>query len=159
MVQALKITGVFVGVMLAQLYLAQWLEIGDLRPDFILIFLVYISARYGRIAGILWGFGAGFLQDLTGSLSVLGANALAKSVVGYILGTLNGTLTVWTPRIVNLYIYGTLVGHAVIYQLVMSWGLEIAPGLLISRILLEAFISSVIVTGMRFVLPLMPSQA
>ncbi len=145
--------------MLAQIYLAQLLQIGDVRPDFVLVFLVFISARYGRVPGILFGFGAGLLQDLSGSLSVLGANALAKSIVGYALGTLNGTLTVWTPRVVNLYIYSTLLGHAVIYQIVMSWGLEMSPGQLISHILLEAFLSSVIVTGMRFMLPIMPSRA
>ena len=149
----------FAGVLFAQIFLSQLLEVSEVRPDFVLIFVVFISARQGRIAGILWGFGAGLLQDLTGSLSVLGANALAKSIVGYTLGTLNGTLSVWTPRIVNIYIYGTLLGHAIIYQTVMSRGLDITPVQLASRILLEAFISSVIVTGMRFMLPVMPSRA
>lgn len=159
MVPVLKIIPVFVGVMLAQLYLAELLALGDIRPDFILVFLVFLSARYGRITGILLGFSAGLLQDLTGSLSVLGASALAKSVVGYTVGTLNGTMTVWTPRIINLYIYGTLLGHAAIYQTVMIQGLQASPGLLAYHILLEVLLSSVIVTGMRYLLPLMPSRA
>ncbi len=141
-----------------QIYLSHLLQIGAVRPDFILVFLVFLSARRGRITGILGGFGAGLLQDFIGSLSVLGANALAKSIVGYTLGTLNGTEAVWTPKVVNLYIYGTLLGHAVIYHTVMSWGLEISPGRLAGNILLEAIISSVMVTGMRFMLPIMPSR-
>ncbi len=159
MVPVLKIIPVFVGVMLAQLYLAELLALGDIRPDFILVFLVFLSARYGRTTGILLGFSTGLLQDLTGSLSVLGASALAKSVVGYTVGTLNGTMTVWTPRIINLYIYGTLLGHAAIYQTVMIQGLQASPGLLANHILLEVLLSSVIVTGMRYLLPLMPSRA
>ena len=157
--QVFKTAAIFLGVMLAQLYLAQLLELGELHPDFILVFLVFLSARYGRISGILVGFGAGLLQDVTGSLSVLGANALAKSVVGYTLGTLNGTSAVWTSRVVNIYIYVALVGHAIIYQVIMSLGLHYPFTLLVGRILLEAFISSILVTGLRFIVPLMPQEA
>lgn len=159
MVQILKIAGIFLITMVVQIYLAQYIAIGSIRPDFVLVFLVFISARYGRTWGILWGFMAGLMQDATGSLSVLGANALAKSIVGYVLGTLNGTLAVWTPRVVNLYIYGTLLGHAIIYQTIMAQGLETALLVLIGRILLEAFISSVLVTGLRLMIPLVPQQA
>lgn len=158
MTQILKIAAVFLFTMIIQIFLAHYIAIGSVRPDFILVFLVFISARYGRIWGIICGFLAGLLQDATGSLSVLGANAVAKSIVGYILGTLNGTLTVWTPRVVNLYIYGTLFGHAVIYQIIMVQGLEIAAHILIGRIFLEAFVSSVLVTGLRLMFPLVPRQ-
>jgi rod shape-determining protein MreD len=157
--QILRIIIILMSVFLAQVYLAQMMQVWDIRPDFVLILLVFVSARYGRISGILFGFTAGLLQDAMGSLSVLGANALAKSVVGYTLGTLNGTLAVWTPRVVNIYVYGTLLGHAIIYQTVMSQGLELSVGLLLAHIGLEALISSVIVTGLRFMFPLMPSQA
>jgi rod shape-determining protein MreD len=159
MTQILKIAGIFLATMVVQIYVAHYMAIGAVRPDFVLVFLVFISARYGRTWGILAGFMAGLLQDATGSLSVLGANALAKSVVGYILGTLNGTLAVWTPRVVNLYIYGTLFGHAIIYQTIMAQGLETAPFILIGRIFLEAFISSVFVTALRLMIPLVPQPA
>ena len=158
-VPVLKIIAIFMGVMLAQLYLAQLLAVGDIRPDFILVFLIFASARYGRITGVLLGFSAGLMQDFTGSLSVLGANALTKSIVGYTVGTLNGTMTVWTPRIVNLYIYGTLLGHAVIYQSIMIQGLRASSALLANHILLEVLMSSAIVTGIRYLIPMMPSRA
>ncbi len=143
--------------MAGQLYLAPTLKIGNVRPDFILVFLVFFSARFGRVPGILLGFGVGLLQDLTGSLSVLGTNALVKSVVGYTLGTLNGNLAVWTPRVINLYIYGSLLGHALIYQLMMVQGLQIPLSIVVNNILLEAFISSIMITGMRYMVPLMQS--
>lgn len=144
--------------MAGQLYLAPTLKIGSVRPDFILIFLVFFSARFGRVPGILLGFGVGLLQDLTGSLSVLGTNALVKSIVGYSLGTLNGNLAVWTPRVINLYIYGSLLGHALLYQLMMIQGLHFPLSIVVNNILLEAFISSIMITGMRYMVPLMQSS-
>lgn len=157
MAQGLRFLAILVGVMAGQLYLAPTLKIGSVRPDFVLIFLIFFSVRFGRVPGILLGFGVGFLQDLTGSLSVLGTNALVKSIVGYSLGTLNGNLAVWTPRVINLYIYGSLLGHALIYQLMMIQGLHMPLSIVVNNILLEAFISSIMITGMRYMVPLMQS--
>ncbi len=158
MAQVLKLILVLVVVFLAQLYLAPLLRFGDIRPDFILILVVFVSSRYGRIVGILLGFTAGLAQDVTGALSLLGANALPKSIVGYIVGTLNGNLTVWTPRVINLYIYGTILGHAIIYQLIMVQGLAPALGEVMNNILLEALMSSVMIIGMRYIIPLVSSS-
>ena len=147
---AIGIILVFVG----QLYVAPLLQVGNIKPDFILILLIFVSARYGRVAGIAIGFGAGLFQDLTGSLTVLGASALVKSCVGFAVGTLNGNLTVWTGRIVNLYIYTALAGHAVVYQYIMLQGFTALPALYLNNILIEFIISAVLITGMRFLIPL-----
>jgi len=159
MIPIIKTLAAFIVTFLVQLYLADFMTVGGIRPDFVLVLLVYISARYGRMTGILVGFGSGMLQDFAGSFSTLGASALAKAIVGYVLGTLNGTMTVWTPRIVNLYIYGTLMGHAVIYQTVMIQGLQVPPGRLLANIVLEFLLSSIIITAMRYLIPIMPKRA
>lgn len=158
MATALKLLLVLVVAFPAQLYLAPLLRIGNIRPDFILIILVFISSRYGRMAGILLGFAAGLSQDVTGTLSLLGANALPKSIVGYTVGTLNGNLTVWTPRVINLYIFGSILGHAIIYQVIMVQGLAPPLGKVMNNILLEALMSSVMVIGMRYIIPLVASK-
>lgn len=158
MATALKLLLVLVVAFPAQLYLAPLLRIGNIRPDFILIILVFISSRYGRMAGILLGFAAGLSQDVTGTLSLLGANALPKSIVGYTVGTLNGNLTVWTPRVINLYIFGSILGHAIIYQVIMVQGLAPPMGKVMNNILLEALMSSVMVIGMRYIIPLVASK-
>ncbi|MFC1746776.1 rod shape-determining protein MreD [Candidatus Neomarinimicrobiota bacterium] len=155
MIQILSVLFAFVVVVLGQLYLAPLLSFARIHPDFILVLLVYLAARKGRVWGISFGFAAGLLQDFTGAFSVLGANALAKSVAGYSLGTLNGTETVWTSRIVNIYIYGSIAGHALIYEIVMSRGLEESMATLLARILVQIFISSMLVMGTRFILPLL----
>ncbi len=146
---------IFVVVILAQIFLAEYLDVGTIRPDFLLILLIYYSARKGRINGILLGFVAGFAQDLTSSLTVLGANTLSKSIVGFTTGTLNGTETVWTPRIINIYVYGSIVAHALIYQFIMALGLDLAWMQIINRMIIEIAISSLMVTGMRFIVPIL----
>ena len=148
----------FILVFIIQLRFGELLGIGGLRPDLILIPLVYLAARYGRIPGIMVGFGVGMLQDLSGSLSVLGANALAKSVVGYTLGTLNGNLAIWTPRVIQIYIYGSVLLHAIIVQTATSYGSGLPVGDLVLRALLDAFISGLLITGMRFIVPLVPAR-
>ena len=106
------------------------------------------------MTGIVIGFAAGLAQDLSGSLTVLGANAMVKSCVGFVVGTLNGNLTVWTPQVVNLYIYASVAGHAIIYQYIMLQGLEAPPALYLNNMLIELIISSVLITGARYLIPL-----
>lgn len=138
----------------AQLLLAPLLQVGDIRPDFILIMLVYFSARHGRLAGVVVGFTLGLLQDVTGSYSVLGATAMSKSLVGYAAGTLNGNLSIWTSRVVNMYIFGSLALHATVYQLVMVLGLRITAIDLLQRILTEFGIAALMIAGLRYLVPL-----
>ena len=138
----------------AQLLLAPLLQVGDIRPDFILIMLVYFSARHGRLAGVVVGFTLGLLQDVTGSYSVLGATAMSKSLVGYAAGTLNGNLSIWTSRVVNMYIFGSLALHATVYQLVMVPGLRITAIDLLQRILTEFGIAALMIAGLRYLVPL-----
>ena len=142
----------------AQLLVAPLLQIGDIRPDFMLILLVYFSARYGRLAGVIVGFTIGLLQDVTGSYSVLGATAMSKSLVGYVAGTLNGNLSIWTARVVNMYIYGSLALHAIVYQLVMVLGLRIATLELLKRILTEFGLAALMIAGLRYMIPLVRSR-
>ena len=155
---ALKIGVAVVVIFLAQLLVAPLLRLGEIRPDFVLILLVFISARYGRMVGILAGFTLGLLQDVTGAVSVVGANALSKSVVGFTAGTLNGTLSIWTPRVVNIYIYGSLVAHAAIYHGIMLMGLGVSVSVFANHMIIEALVSSLMMTGSRYLIPLVPGQ-
>ena len=123
-----------------------------------LLLLVYFSARYGRMSGIIVGFTIGLLQDITGSYSVLGATAMSKALVGYMAGTLNGSLSIWTSRVVNIYIYGSLAVHAVVYQVVMVLGLDMQPLMLLQRILTEFVITALMITGLRYIIPLVPGR-
>jgi rod shape-determining protein MreD len=77
-----------IAVIVLQLVLAPWMSIIDIRPDFILIFLLFLARLEGRLAGQLYGFGIGLFSDLIGMGSFLGVSALAKTVAGFLGGYL-----------------------------------------------------------------------
>ena len=49
----------------------------DVAPDFILIFVVVAALRQGPVAGMLWGFVAGFSQDVYAPVEWLGSQTLS----------------------------------------------------------------------------------
>ena len=59
-------------------------EIAGIRPDLLVAYVIYFGWMRGPIPGTLGGFGIGLLQDLDAS-GPLGLNALAKSVVGFLV--------------------------------------------------------------------------
>ncbi len=61
------------------------ISIGNIRPDLVLVVLVAISLRYGTVVGLFSGLFIGIIQDVY-AIETLGANALAKCLVGYFTG-------------------------------------------------------------------------
>jgi rod shape-determining protein MreD len=60
----------------------------DVVPDFVLIFVVFVALRHGAVAGVFCGFAAGLIEDVYGPVEFMGAAALSKGAVGYIVGQL-----------------------------------------------------------------------
>src|SRR5215831_1303473 len=71
---------VVLGLALAIVPLPHWLEI--LRPDFLLIFVIYWSLTAPRVAGMAFAWTCGFAIDVIRGI-VLGQHALAFLVVAY----------------------------------------------------------------------------
>ncbi len=71
-----------------QTTVAQWLSIFDVAPDFIIILIVSIAIKHGPAAGVLWGFLAGFTQDVYAPMEWLGANTISYTILGFIVGQL-----------------------------------------------------------------------
>ena len=78
-------------IWLAQLLLADFLSIGTIRPDFLVILVLYWSIKYGRTTGTIAGFLIGLLIDLSGTASYFGLSPLIYYVTGllgvYLMGT------------------------------------------------------------------------
>ena len=55
-----------IGIFLLQFFFAEVMSINAIRPDFIMILVLYIGVTHGRFAGVIAGFIAGFLVDLAG---------------------------------------------------------------------------------------------
>jgi len=71
--------------LLLQLTVAPRIAIGEIAPDFPLLFVVYFSIYSGPLRGSVAGFLIGFIQDLFNP-ELLGVNALTKTVLGYVMG-------------------------------------------------------------------------
>jgi len=71
-------------VLILQATLAQRIAIAGVRPDLLVAFVVYFAWMRGPVSGVVGGFTVGLLQDLDAP-GPLGLNALAKTVVGFIV--------------------------------------------------------------------------
>jgi rod shape-determining protein MreD len=76
---------VLVVYFLLQAVLSEALTFGKIGPDFPLLIVAYFGLFRGALAGSVFGFAAGLLQDLFNP-SFLGLNALTKTLVGFALG-------------------------------------------------------------------------
>lgn len=98
-----------------QFYLSEFMTIRSIRPDFLLIFIVYVSFQYGSFAGVIAGFSLGLLEDLSGVGSMFGLAPLTKSITGFLIGKLQGQHSRMNP----LYFHATWIGiiffHFVFY--------------------------------------------
>ncbi len=75
-----------IGVLFFQLIVSNWLTIRGIRPDFMLMFLVYFTIRWGGFYGILFGFVFGILVDLAGTGGTFGLTPIVYTSLGYFAG-------------------------------------------------------------------------
>lgn len=76
---------ILVGSLVLQQTVARWLSAGGVRPDLMLIALTAVALRRGPVAGLYAGLFLGLIQDVY-AVEALGANVLAKGMVGYAMG-------------------------------------------------------------------------
>lgn len=76
---------IIVVTLVIQLTLINSVTILGIKPDLILIVVVVFSLLKGAKEGTISGFTSGLLQDIF-SVGILGINALAKTVIGFICG-------------------------------------------------------------------------
>ena len=103
-------------IWIIQLILDDFLAINTVRPDFIVILVLYSSLIHGRLTGILFGFFIGILVDLSGTASFFGLSPLTYSVTGY----LTGSLLRKYPSISLFYFSMSWVGILAIHFLIFS---------------------------------------
>lgn len=90
-----------------QTTVAEWLSIFGAGPDFVVIMIVSIAITYGPASGVLWGFLAGFTQDIYAPVEWLGANMISYTVLGFLVGQLEERfLTLNLPAKVGVLGFG-----------------------------------------------------
>jgi len=79
----------FIAVFLIQLIFVQHLTINNIRPDLLIIFVLYLAVKNGSFRGTIFGFLIGVIADLFDVGSTIGVLPLLYSISGYIGGFLH----------------------------------------------------------------------
>ena len=105
---------VIVGLTLGMLPLPEWLDI--LRPDFLVIVVLYWAIMVPRAGGIAFAFACGLALDASKGV-VLGQHALALSLATYVAIKLHLRIRIFPVWHQALTVFWLLV----IYQFVVFW--------------------------------------
>ena len=123
----MRTVGVLLAVAVAlalQTTIARFVVGGTTAIDLVLVVVVYVSLTTGPVTGMFAGSVAGLVQDALSS-GVIGVGGLAKSLVGFLAGTIGQQfiMTAVLPRFV-MFMVATLL-HAVVFMgLYMLLGLR-----------------------------------
>lgn len=107
-----------IGVFLFQFLFSEVLTINTVRPDFPIIYIMYLSMNKGRFQGVIIGFFLGLLIDLAGTSSYFGLTPLTYSTTAYISGFLATKSENINAFYFSLSWIGILVFHFFIFALV-----------------------------------------
>lgn len=77
--------GIGLLVIVVQVLVSRFLSIAGVSPDFLLIFVVYLTIRDGQFVGIISAFVLGLLLDIFSS-DILGAHALSVTIACFLVG-------------------------------------------------------------------------
>ncbi len=69
----------------AHVVFLRFVAVGSVTPDLLLVLVVWIALVEGQFTGTIAGFACGLLFDVV-SADVIGTNALAKTIAGFIAG-------------------------------------------------------------------------
>jgi len=108
-----------------QFLFSELLSISTIRPDFPIIFIMYVAIRQGRFQGVIIGFILGLFVDLAGVSSYFGLTPLTYIITAYISGYLrikspNINHTYFTVSWMAILFFHFLVFSMVRYQTILT---------------------------------------
>lgn len=105
---------VLIGALVLQASLLPRLAIAGIQPDLLVAFVVYFGWMRGPIAGALGGFSIGLFQDLDAP-GPLGLNALAKTVVGFLVAKAGFRVHRTNVGVRFAFFFLALIAHDLLY--------------------------------------------
>jgi rod shape-determining protein MreD len=102
--------------LILQQTLIQIISIGSIKPDLVMVVLVAVSMRYGSVVGLFSGLTIGLIQDVY-AIEALGANAMAKCLVGYFTGLLDEKVIKVMPATKVLFLAVAFIVHDTVYAM------------------------------------------
>ena len=106
---------VFICAMVIQTSILRFFTIGGVKPDLVLVIVVYLGLMKGADAGCGSGFVFGLVEDAYSLY--LGTNALTKTVVGFVCGVIGKRL--YTQSLFT-HILGVAISSVVNTLLILS---------------------------------------
>ena len=108
MKEYLKYSGILLALILIQKTVINFIDVTEFKitPDVVLIGLVYVGIKRGKITGSISGFLSGLILDIF-SFSFIGLMALSKTVAGFVSGFFNENTKM--ERYLNSYIFILIV--------------------------------------------------
>ncbi len=148
----LRSAGVVLLLLILQTTFIPYLAVGGYLPDLFLLWLVYVALRRGQIEAAAYGFGIGFLQDITAT-KFLGLAALAKTIAAFIAGYFLNENT--TEQTLGSYRYVLIVLlcafiHNVVYFTIFFQGVT---GSLVGHVF-QFSLASAVYTGVVTLIPM-----
>lgn len=115
-------------------------EIAGIKPDLVLIIVIFNALLQGSREGAVFGFVGGLLQDIILGQNV-GMNALAKMATGYLVGLTEKKVFKENLLIPIFYLLvATIINESFIYVLTLFLGFKINYISAFSRIILPVAI-------------------
>ena len=126
----------FLCVWLLEVLFLDLFSINNIRPDFLVILVLYWSIKFGRTIGIISGFIVGIVVDFTGTASFFGLSPLIFSITGYLSGNLKGLYNKVNPLFYTFLWILIIFIQAFIFSLIHNQNLLISDvGLFFKRFL------------------------
>jgi rod shape-determining protein MreD len=123
----LRYIGISILILLLQSTIVPFTSIGNIIPDIIVVWIVYLSIKLGQIPATIAGFTIGLMQDIIGG-QFLGLGALSKTVAGFLAGYFYNENKI--DQILGSYEFLVITAisafaHNVIYFIILVQGSEI----------------------------------
>ena len=101
---------------LLQIFISNILSIGGIKPDFMIIFLVYFALDQGSFRGVVLGFLAGLFFSFFDNSHIFGILPLTYSIVGYGIGFLKFETKRMVPYKFNAICYAIIIFGFFVYN-------------------------------------------
>jgi rod shape-determining protein MreD len=156
-------TLIAVGASVLSSTLLSWVAIAGVKPDLALVIVALVAMRRGSMTGQVAGFASGLLTD-TISVGPLGLTAMTRTVVGYVVGRMEGMVAVdWLllPAAVSIAATGLKALTITVLGLAVPWissRYGIGPSFFLSSFLIEAGLNGVVAPALYVLLSLLPGM-
>ncbi len=143
----------FVIAIVLQLTVAPLFAIEGIAPDLVLLVVVFVAMKRGKVWGIAAGFVAGLAYDFFGT-AFLGVSSLANSVAAFLAGLLGGPQFEEKPaEMIGLLATSVFIHHLIYFTIIRIGSFYSFGQLLVRVILPQSFYTLVFVAIFYSILP------